>query len=305
MNRFRPGLLARLGATVGFLSLVQAPAQADEALERIRQTNQIRIGYRAAAVPFSYIPARGAAPIGYVIDICEEAVQELRKVLQRPSLTVAYVAVDPKSRFTALNAGEIDMECANTTITRERRAMGFSFSLPYFITGSRVMTRTALPANDIKGLAGKTVVVIEGTTTASTVQSRSESASLGLKVLYAKKRVEGFALLDAGKADALVEDDTVLYALRSASRSPDEYKIIGGYLSLEPFAVMVQGSSTELRAVVNRVLRDMFRSSELEKLHARWFLRSIPPDNRVLAIPMSNVMRDFVRFPTEDTIAYP
>ena len=305
MTRFRFGLLARLAATVGFLSLAQAPALADEALDRIRQTNQIRIGYRAGAAPFSYVLPGNTAPIGYAIDICEEAVQELRNILKRPSLSVAYVAVDPKSRFTALKAGEIDMECANTTITRERRAMGFSFSLPYFITGSRVMTRTALPANDIKGLEGRTVVLMEGTTTASTVRSRSESGNLGLKFLYAKKRAEGFALLDAGKADALVEDDTVLYGLRAVSRLPDEYKIIGGYLSLEPFAVMVQDSSTELRAVVNRVLRDMFRSSELEKLHARWFLQSIPPDNRILAIPMSNVMRDFVRFPTEDTIAYP
>jgi ABC-type amino acid transport substrate-binding protein len=305
MKRFRFGPLAHLVATVAVLSFAQAPAMADEALDRIRQTSQIRIGYRAGAVPFSYLSPGNAAPIGYAIDICEEAVQELRKVLKRPLLSVVYVAVDPQSRFTSLKAGDIDAECANTTITRERRSMGFSFSLPYFITGSRVMTRTALPANDLRGLAGKAVVVIEGTTTASTVRLRDQSGSLGLKLLYAKKRVEGFALLEAGKADAFVEDDTVLYGLRAASRSPDSYKIVGGYLSMEPFAVMVLGSSTELKAVIDRVLRDIFRRSDLEKLHARWFLQPIPPDNKTLAAPMSNLMRDFVRFPTDETNAYP
>jgi glutamate/aspartate transport system substrate-binding protein len=91
----------------------------------------------------------------------------------------------------------------------------------------------------------------------------------------------------------------------AANRAPDAYKIVGDYLSMEPFAVMVQDSSTELKAVVNRVLRDIFRRSDLEKLHARWFLQPIPPDNKTLTTPMSNVMKDFVRFPTEDTNAYP
>ena len=55
---------------------------------------------------------------------------------RRSRPVIEFVPVDSKERFTALTARKIDMECANSTITHDRRAKGFGFSLPYFMAGS-------------------------------------------------------------------------------------------------------------------------------------------------------------------------
>jgi len=278
------------------------PAQAsDEPLARVRNDGTVRIGFRAGAVPFSYTLPGTPKPVGYAIDICERAIDELRKSLKMPRLAIEFVPVDNQERFTALAAGKIDMECANTTITRDRRAKGFGFSLPYFMTGSRVMARSALNAGGIKDLAGSTVILMEGTTTAAIVRNNFPT----FKYVSAPKRALALELLESGKADALVEDDTVLYGLRAASKTPTAYTVIGSYLSIEPFAVMLPQGDSQLKPVLDRTLRDMIRSGELTALHKRWFQSPIPPRGDVLDIPMAFLMRDFMRFPVDDTNAYP
>lgn len=288
----------------GFGGLNRAVAD-DDSVGRVRQTGVINVGYRAGAVPFSYTLPGEAVPTGFAIDLCQKVIDELRASLKLPSLRVRYLAVDPATRFSALKAGTIDMECANTTMTADRRAQGFAFSLPYFMTGSRLLVREGVQAEDLKDLAGKTVVVIEGTTTANTLRVRDGALSLGLKLLYAKKRQEAFAMLSAAGADAMAEDDTVLHGLRATSTQPQAYKVTGKYLSVEPFGIMLAEGQPALKAAADRVLRKLMRSGELALLHQRWFQAPIAPDGIVVGVPMSALMRDFIRYPIDNLNAYP
>jgi glutamate/aspartate transport system substrate-binding protein len=43
----------------------------------------------------------------------------------------------------------------------------------------------------------------------------------------------------------------------------------------------------------------MMKSGELEKLYNKWFMSPIPPNNVNLQIPMSEMLRDLMRNPSD------
>jgi glutamate/aspartate transport system substrate-binding protein len=267
----------------------------------------LRIGFRPNAVPFSYQWPGQSKPVGYAIEICERAIADWHKEAGGPAPKLEYLAVDTRERFKALQDRRIDLECANTTVTRGRRQDGFLFSLPYFITGSRVLAR-GFDVQQLKDLGGHAVALVDGTTTAATVRANFSASVAAIRYLPVTSRQQAFELMESGQADAFVEDDTVLHGLRARSRTPDAWRITGPYLSVEPFAVMFSAArddQRELRAAVDRSLRRLMRSGELAALHRRWFEQPIPPRSEPLGIGMSPLMRDFIRHPTSAVEAYP
>ena len=66
---------ASLSAT---LAMAQTPA--DSRLKRITDSKSIKLGYRAAATPFSYQNA-GQEPAGYTVDLCKGIVDSISKQL--------------------------------------------------------------------------------------------------------------------------------------------------------------------------------------------------------------------------------
>jgi ABC-type amino acid transport substrate-binding protein len=286
---------------------VSAPAAASAPSRVAALPATLRIGFRPNAVPFSYQLPGQARPVGYAIELCERAIAEWHQATGGPAPTLEYVPVDSRQRFTALKGRGIDLECANTTITRGRRDDGLAFSLPYFITGSRVLAR-GFEVQQLKDLGGHSVALVEGTTTAATVRANFSASVAAIRYLPVTSRQQAFELLESGQADAFVEDDTVLHGLRARSRTPEAWRITGPYLSIEPFAVMYSAAredQRELRAAVDRTLRRLMRSGELATLHRRWFEQAIPPRGEALGIGLSPLMRDFIRHPTSAVQAYP
>src|SRR5262245_47506019 len=80
-------------------------AQAATALDRIKESGVVKIGYRADAEPYSYRDAKGA-PAGYVVDVCRQVAAKLGA-----GLRVEYVLVPATQRFEAVRDGRIDMLC--------------------------------------------------------------------------------------------------------------------------------------------------------------------------------------------------
>lgn len=287
------------------LPLAMSAWAGDDGIDRIRNEQVVRIGFREGGVPFSYLVPGAPAPVGYAIDICEKAVADLRSALGLKTLKVVYVPVGSKDRFSALQSRAIDMECANTTVNAERRSRGFGFSVPYFITGSRVMVKDLPGLAAMQGLVGKNVVLIEGTSTAHAVPATYPADRFGIRYTYVQKRAQAFELLEADKAHAMVEDDTVLYGLRSRSQSPERYTVVGSYLAVEPFAVMLRGDDQRLKRVLDGSIRELIRTGQLQALHRRWFQSPIPPEGRTLDIPIGFLMRDFMRYPSDEVNAFP
>ena len=57
-------------------------------------------------------------------------------------------------------------------------------------------------------------------------------------------------------------DDVLLYGLISKAAKPDDFAVVGKYLSVEPYAIMMRKDEPRFERIVDRTLIDLFQSGE-------------------------------------------
>lgn len=265
-------------------------------LQRIEQTGVLRIAHRESSVPFSFVA--DGKPYGYAIDLCLRVADALRGALRLPGLKVEFVPVTPASRIAAIVDGKADLECGSTTNNRERRAQ-VAFTIPHYIAGSRMLVKTDSGIRKLGDLRGKTVVSTVGTTSLAVVRQINGSGAMQIHVVEAKDHAEAFTMVEQGKADAFVMDDVLLYGLRANARDPARYTVTDEMLTIEPYAIMLSKQDAEFKRLVDKTLIAAIYSLDTQKLYKKWFQSPIPPQGVNLDIPMSYLLRDSFKFPSD------
>ena len=253
-------------------------------LAGIRKSGTVRLGYREASIPFSYLD-RAGHPVGYSIDICTAIVEEIGRTLDRDDLKVTFVKVTSESRLEALTGGMIDLECGSTTDNLERRRL-VDFSPTIFVSGTKVMVPASTVWRDFHDLARRRVVVTRGTTNAQALRSLDQKFKLGITLVEGPDHEESYRLLAQGLADAFATDDVLLYGLIAQHRSQDRFKVAGEFLSYDPYGIAFRRDEPALRAGVERAIRNLVVTREIAPLYAKWFESRLPNGER-LGIPMS------------------
>ena len=129
---------ARAALLAAVAAVVTLPAQAADTMAKIRETRTIVLGVREAARPFSFVNAQKQS-VGYSVDLCLNAVDEIKRELKLSDIKVQYKLVTGPERIPKLLAGEIDLECGSTTNTKARQEK-VDFSYTYFVAAMRVLT---------------------------------------------------------------------------------------------------------------------------------------------------------------------
>jgi glutamate/aspartate transport system substrate-binding protein len=263
---------------------VQTVNRLEGTLKKVRDSGVIRLGHRVSSIPFAYLDAKGQ-PVGYSIELCNAVVDEISAEFGNQEIRVEYIPVTPENRFAALVSGQIDMECGSTTDNNERRKQ-VAFSPTIFVTGTKLLARKDSMIRSLHDLQGRTVVVTRGTTNASAVQALSTRSNLGISFVTAADHQEAFELLASGKADAIANDDILLYGLLAETRNRDRYRIVGDFLSYEPYALVFRKGDPQFADVVERTFRKLAASREIVWIYERWFVKRLPSGIR-LNLPMS------------------
>lgn len=284
------------------LSVAQAAAQAPAArptLDNIRSTGVITLAHRESSVPFSYYDD-SKRPIGYSIDLCLLVVEALRRELKLSKLRVEYLPVTPADRIQAIAGGKADLECGNTTNTLERRR-SVAFTVVHFFAGGRLLIRAGGPTSlaDLHLRRG-TVVTTKGSTYAKFLESKAKLGSFNVRVTEAKDAAEAFALFERGEADAFLFDDIVLYGLRAAAKSPSAYEVSSELLSMEPLAIMLRKDDPAFKRFVDTTLTRAMIDGEVRPLYRKWFQSPIPPKGVNLNVPVSPLLFDQFRYPSDN-----
>lgn len=278
------GLLAGATATAG-------------QLDRIRETQQIVLAHREASVPFSYV-GPGGAPMGYALDLCLKIVEAVRKELGLRTLDVRYAPVSSANRIAAIAEGRAALECGSTTNNAERRRQ-VAFTIPHFISTSRLLVRTADNLATLGDLARKRVAVTAGTTTVPVLRRLDSEQDLKLQITEMRDHAEAFAALEGNRTDAFALDDVLLYGLRANAADPKAFAVIGKPMTVEPYAIMLPKDDPAFKKVVDQEMRRLIQTGEAQRLYARWFQLPIPPKNITLDLPMPALLRDAFRFPSD------
>lgn len=258
-------------------------------LAAIKETHTVRLGYREASIPFSFLD-QADRPIGYSLELCEAIVSEIGTEVDEPDLKIDYVKVTSDSRIDAVLENRIDLECGSTTANAER-GRRVAFSPLIYVAGTKLMVAKSSPIAEPRDLAGKTIVVTMGTTNEQVLHALDGKLKLGLKILTGADHAASFQMLADGKADAFATDDVLLYGLLARFKARDKFKVVGDYLSYEPYGIMFRKNEPQLRAVVDRTFRDLATNHDLIPLYKKWFNTRLPTGER-LDIAISPQLED-------------
>jgi ABC-type amino acid transport substrate-binding protein len=282
------------------LMCILAPlaATASDTLGKIRGSQTITFAYREAA-PFSYTDENKQI-VGYAIDICQKIADAVKRELKLPNLKVAYLPVDLDTRFSSVIEGNADMECSSTTSNAERRAR-VGFTIPNFFSSVRMIVKSGSDIKNWSDLRDKTMVITKSSTTIDLVNERSNVRALNIKVLTGEDDTESFAFLEQGKADAYAMDDVLLYSFRSTAKNPAAFTVLGDPLSIEPYSLMFRKDDPAFKKLVDREMVRLINDGEFQKIYNAWFTQPRGPQGINMDMPMSYLLRDSLRYPSDQT----
>jgi len=172
------GKLALTLAGLMLAATVQAQTPRSPTLDKIAASGTIYLGYREAALPFSYLNGQDA-PRGYSIELCQHVVEAVKRRLGRTQLNVVYVPVSTGSRQMLLETGTVDLECgaASNTLQRQRYV---GFSVTTFVAGVKTLVRKDTGIRSLDDLRGKVVLTDPGTSSEAALRSAALRQGLGL-----------------------------------------------------------------------------------------------------------------------------
>lgn len=270
-------LVALLLATT---AQAQAPAEGlSPTLAAIKKAHVVKLGYRESSPPFSFLDQAGR-PIGYSLELCEAIVENIGIEVDDTQLKIEYVKVTSDDRIPAVIDGKIDLECGSTTANAERRKL-VAFSPLMFVAGTKLMvpkTTTGTAPTDFKG---KTIVVTKGTTNEQAMHAVDKKFNLGLNIVVSPDHEQSYQMLVDGKADAFATDDILLSGLIARHKSQDKYRVVGDYLSYDPYGIMFRKGEKQLSDVVERAFRRLGSNRDLIPLYNKWFVARLPTGERM------------------------
>jgi glutamate/aspartate transport system substrate-binding protein len=274
-------------AAVAALSTA-ASAQDGPAMKRMAETKTFTIGHRDASVPLSYLGSDGKAQ-GYSIDICLKIADAVKEELKLDKLEIKYVPLSPQTRIPLLTAGTVDIICESSTHTIGRSRQ-ISFLNTTFLTGSKLLVRKTSGIKKIEDMNDKVLVAVLGTTNEKAAQSEIDKKGIKIKgeIVKVKDHSQAMLNLEQGRADAYVSDDVVLYGLKSASKNPDEWEIVGPYFSYDPYGMMIPRNNDDFRLVGNATIAKLVRSGEMDAIYKKWF----DPGPTKINYPMSERLKE-------------
>lgn len=254
-----------LGVSAPF---AMADSHVSGTLAKIAESGQIVLGHRESSVPFAYLDA-DQKPIGYSLDLCAKIVEAVEAELEM-ELEVKYVPVNPKTRIALMANGTIDLECGSTTnnLTRQQQV---EYLPTTFITGTKILVRKDSGINSVADLDGMSIALAQGTTNERAVLAAVEELGIEVKILPVRDIAEGMLSLETDRVDAYGSDHILLYGAATKSKNPEDFAIVGDFLSFDPYALMVRRDDSAFELVGKKAMADVFKSGEIIEIYNKWF----------------------------------
>ncbi|MEW7312158.1 amino acid ABC transporter substrate-binding protein [Buttiauxella gaviniae] len=261
-------------------------------LEKIAETKTITLGYQDDAFPFSYVEAQ--QPAGYSIDICKKVVDAIKTKLKVKDLKVRWIKSSTASQFVLIKNHVADMMCIPAFYS-DLRHQKAEFSLPYFFSSTRFITRKNNNIDTIEDLAGHSVLVKSGTLYVEQVHNINKKDDLNLNIELDNNNKSAFEEVQAGELPALISSAAILRGMAVLSPKPDELEISKDALSPPiPAGFLLPLEDSEFKSFLDVTMQAILTSKDFVALYQRWFQSPIPPKAVNLNLPMSASLKALI-----------
>ena len=177
---------------------------------------------------------------------------------------VKYTPLTAKTRFTALQSGEIDVLTRNCTQTLGRdTALGLDFCQVNYYDGQGFLISKKMGVKSAKELEGATVCVLPGTTTELNVADYFRANGMKMNPVVIENTAELAKAFFAGRCDVLTSDASQLASTRTVAPNPKDYMILPEIISKEPLAPVVRHGDNQWKDIVNYSVLTLIEAEEL------------------------------------------
>jgi general L-amino acid transport system substrate-binding protein len=234
-------------------------ACAGPVLDKIRKNDIVVCGVNTAAPGFSNADSKGQWT-GLDVDYC----RSLAAAVLGDSKKVKFVPLNSPQRFSALQAGEVDVLARNTTWNLTRDAsLGAVFAGITYYDGQGFMVPKKFNIKSAKELNGATVCVQSGTSSEKNVADYFSAHKMKYKaVLFDTTEATQGAFL-SGRCQVYTTDMSDLAGARTKAKDPSEYVILPDVISKEPLGPSVARGDNEWFQIARWVLNAMIEAEEL------------------------------------------
>ncbi|MGN0030553.1 MAG: transporter substrate-binding domain-containing protein [Candidatus Gastranaerophilaceae bacterium] len=224
-------------------------------LNEITKRDEIIVGVKTDTYPFGYYDEKGHFA-GYDATLA----RLIARGILGSDKKVKFVPVTASDRMMKLYSGDIDMIIATMSVTPKRQEI-LDFSASYYTAGQAILVRSDSNIKTLKELNGKRAIIVFG----STSESSLRSAVPNVGIIGYKTYTDAYKALKAGKADAIVSDDTILLGL---ALKDDSVKLLPKRYTKELYAVAFRkgDESKELIKAVNKVIEIETKNGNLRKI---------------------------------------
>lgn len=252
--------MRKVTAMVVFIVLAMvSSALAGETFDAVKKRGELIAGVNTGAPGFSMPDSQGNWT-GLDVDIARAIATA---VLGDPK-KVKFVPLTSQQRFTALQSGEVDVLCRQTTITLTRdTSLGLEFAPPELYDGQAIMVPADMGVKSAKQLDNATIGMLPGTTTERNVQDYFRSNGIKFKPVLIESKDELLKAFVSGRCDGLTSDASTLAGMRAVTPDPSKYVILPELISKEPLATAVRHGDPQWKDLVYWTMLALIEAEDL------------------------------------------
>ena len=265
-----------LAAGIGAIMAFGVTAAQAATLDTVKQRGELICGSNSGLAGFG-VPNDKGEWSGLDVDFC----RAVAAAVLGDATKVKFVPLSAKDRFTALQAGEVDLLVRNSTWTISRdTSLGLDFVAVNYYDGQGFMIRKSMKVASAMELSGASVCTQQGTTTELNLADYFRANNMQYQVVSFATADETIKAYDAGRCDAFTTDASGLYAERLRLTAPDDHMVLPEIISKEPLGPVVRHGDNQWGDIVRWTHYAMLTAEELGVTQANIeeMLKSEKPD---------------------------
>lgn len=178
--------------------------------------------------------------------------------------SVKFVQLTKSDRFSALQAGKIDILAQNSawTMTRDT-SLGIAFVGVNYYGGQAFMTRKSIGVASVLELSGASVCVRAGSTTELNVVDYYSKNNMNYELVLPSTDSEVSAAYDSGLCQVYSADAAALYSARLTLGDPEDHVVLPEIISKEPLGPAVRHGDEQWFNIVKWVHFALLNAEEM------------------------------------------
>ncbi|WP_242478569.1 ABC transporter substrate-binding protein [Rubrivivax gelatinosus] len=252
-NRARRTLF---GTVVIALCATSTAAQANR-LEEIKARGKLICATLSGSEPLAFQDPKTRQYVGFDVDTCAAIAKRLGVALEHKPIAV-------EARIPELALGRVDVVAAAMGYTKER-AEQIAYTDIHYQIPLKIIVASNSGIEKFADLAGKKISANKG----STPELYARSKIPGAEVVTYQDGSTGFLALAQGKVQGFAIAQAT--GARFIETTGGKFKFLDESLAFEPTGLGIKKGEPELLAAVNKALRDMEASGELDALWTKWY----------------------------------